>query len=393
MTRTAPILLLATAVAGCAETTVLMPDAGVAIVEDANLGPICPAAPACLEHRRAVVAVPTEWFEWQLRTLLLFEGPAMLVEAGVNPEGTQLHWLTVDGETPEPAADIALLATLGNQFPASAGGVSPRVAWWEPIPRTDRWQLVETHPEAPASAGVVAPDRGASAATVAPSVMADGSWFAEQGQLVFAPSGGGALETFPIDGTPWGRLAASRAGSTDFVLWHDLDARDYARAWVTREDGTTALVMTSLAMEGSIVADGETVWVAGFERTPGSLTDSRVRIAHLRGDTLERVEPDRSWFGWGGLRPVGLQLLMLEGRTWLVMLTGDSRYGSASVLYAEPLSDSACQTMVAAPRTVIGGDGTGFGIRSFVAASRSESLLAAHEGADGIWIHTLEPCP
>jgi hypothetical protein len=176
-------------------------------------------------------------------------------------------------------------------------------------------------------------------------------------ELVLTHLESGEQTTFSVGGAPWDSVVARAIDRERFaVLWHDLDAGGFARAWVAVADDETLTVGPVLALQGlsnraSLAVIGDAVWVAGFERD-ATLERSRLRLARLSVSDLARTEPDRWFSGWGGLHPAGFQVVAHRGAPWLVWLTDDSRFGGDAVVYVEPVPTLACGRLVRSPALV-----------------------------------------
>ncbi len=164
--------------------------------------------------------------------------------------------------------------------------------------------------------------------------------------------------TVPIDAVPWGDIAAQplEDGETFIVLWHEIGDDGFARARVAVVRSSALVtgpvtVLHHLSDRASLLVHEGQVWVAGFERL-ALLAESRLRVARLELPDLTRREPDRTFSGWGGLRPAGFQLVAWRGKPWMVWLSDDPRFGSLAALFAEPLPEIACAVQSADPTLV-----------------------------------------
>ncbi|MBZ0116721.1 MAG: hypothetical protein K8H88_06995 [Sandaracinaceae bacterium] len=182
------------------------------------------------------------------------------------------------------------------------------------------------------------------------------------------------------------------------ILWHELDEEGFAhaRVAVATYDGFVTEPVTALAalsQRATHLVLGESVWVAGFERT-GLLGESRLRVTRLGVSSLQRTEADWSFSGWGGLLPASIKLVTWSGQPWLLWITDDTRFGSFAVVYAEPLSTESCAATITTPALVSSApfDWSRRGVRGHLAAVGQDELFIAHTIGDAgaFDVHALE---
>lgn len=196
-----------------------------------------------------------------------------------------------------------------------------------------------------------------------------------------------SIESHPLDG-----------GERFTILWHELDEEGFAhaRVAVATYDGFVTEPVTALAalsQRATHLVLGESVWVAGFERT-GLLGESRLRVTRLGVSSLQRTEADWSFSGWGGLLPASIKLVTWSGQPWLLWITDDTRFGSFAVVYAEPLSTESCAATITTPALVSSApfDWSRRGVRGHLAAVGQDELFIAHTIGDAgaFDVHALE---
>lgn len=171
---------------------------------------------------------------------------------------------------------------------------------------------------------------------------ADGS---RETTLASGPSGG------PV------RLVALSDGAA--VLWYEPGARSISAAHLAlvAPDMVVTdrrIVFTGERLGTALLGVRDAIYAAFFERNDADLRASRIRILHF-DRALRRVEPDRTFGGWGGLVPSGLGLVMFDDEPWLVWQTIDARLDPHDALFALPLGGLACAGVVDAPSALAAG--------------------------------------
>ncbi|MCC7534973.1 MAG: hypothetical protein IT379_02100 [Deltaproteobacteria bacterium] len=228
-------------------------------------------------------------------------------------------------------------------------------------------------------------------AASSPQVLGDGtevlvSWMSD-GIVASAIGRPGRL----VVPTPVAPGWASRAHALDadrfVVSWSDPNEAGHVRTRVAIASLDGGAVQRTLFSDGDYttrdaavaVYDGD-VWVARFERRHASLAESVIRVAHL-DERLARVERDRWLGGWGGTAPQSLELVVFEGRLWLVWVANDLRYGLSVVVHASPVPSPAC------------GRDVGAAVIELPRSWATPVDLRAGASRDRIWVAVGSPWP
>lgn len=237
----------------------------------------------------------------------------------------------------------------------------------------------------------------------APSVTPSGAaWVPVAGALQRIRDG--EVTSFEVPEVVRGRAVAVEAsGDVTHVLWQRVDG-SRLDAYVSTIEGDTLVrteqVLVGIAAWATMIAQGDDLWVAAFTYTLDDLTGSHARIARLSSRDLTRVEPDRALYGWGGILPIDLRLISMPTSPggapvpWLVVLTGDARFGSGLALHARPLVEEPCRAAVELPLVTYGRDGSGERVTSMALTMHPDGLgfVVGHDTPGGILLHDVTLC-
>lgn len=412
MTRLLQIAVLSVAIAACSDshgsvdagaTIDASEDAGRSV--DASVGPACAAPVTTPCFMPAVVgSLPADALPIVgvgLQDLLVHDGFATLLYARSAPllnAHTTWETLTVDQDmnfsdptTHETLPDDVTNDTRGRGALVSVRPGEIRAEW-----RTEYRNAVETHGVSITSAGsetlpVVDHDeyesfsyRGLALTNVAGAIVA-----ARTVSDLVLVSTEGATAPIPAHPTDADDLAIAAMDTMHtLVVWNELAPDEVAGTTRAAILGPDLLLRVSGSIfesggEGlSVLAIHGEAYVATFERNFGSLTDSRIRIAHV-DTTLTRVEQDRALRGWGGFAPSSVSLVQISDQPWIVWRTIDTRYGARLTLYALPLTATACQGTVDRPLEVLADTSPDRGTNQFVVAGGGDSLWVVRSPATG----------
>lgn len=369
---------------------------------DASLGAMCaPSEPPCLQLHSEEISLRVGASGGRARVNdMLFDRDRLLVATGEyvddyrlvvrarEADGTLAPVMTREG--------VSQSATLAS----TAAGL--RAYWWQSVaPRDPRSALVED-----AMVGASMPRTLTTLPTArteaAPSVTASGAvWVSVPGEL--RRIRGDDVHAFEVAETVFDRATAVEAGEgVTHVLWHRIDG-DRFETYVSTIEGDTLTRTEPVFRETSgarmLVHDGE-VWVAAFSLTWADLAESQVRVARLSGRDLTRLEPDRALYGWGGLGPIDVRLIAMPTapaappQPWLVVLTGDARFGSGLALHARPLREEPCRDEVGLPLFALGREGWGAFVESGALAMHPDGLgfVVGHDTPEGFALHDVTLC-